>query len=84
MSTCDAENELSIISAKACTISVSVLRSPPFNLGDSEPISARVTAINDIGESPVSTEGSATMPIADVEPDAPFVFERHDGLTTKT
>lgn len=66
LTNCNAESVADIISTRSCTIPVTVLRELPFSIGDSEPISTRVTATNDIGDSVVSAEGSATMPIADV------------------
>ena len=84
LSNCDAENDSVIISGRSCTIPTAVLRQSPFLIGDSEPISTRVTAINDIGSSIVSSVGIATMPIADVSPDPPNSFIRNDASTTKT
>ena len=68
---CNAESDGGIISTKSCTIPTTVLRSNPFNIGDLETISAKVAAINDIGASAWSAEGTATMPTADVVPDPP-------------
>ena len=85
LANCDAENSSSVISSRSCAIPTTVLRAGPFNIGDSEPIIVRVTAINDIGESTVSAESSDTsMPIADTEPNPPTNFLKNDVDTTKT
>ena len=76
---CNAMSETTIINSRSCSIPTTVLRALPYNLADEAPIFARVTAINVIGDSTVSTEGSGVlMPIADVEPDAPTTFVRND------
>ena len=54
-------------------------------MADSANVIARVTAINDLGESTNSAESTAVlMPIADVEPGAPTALTRNDAFTTKT
>ena len=80
LTNCDAENDATIISSRTCTVRVDeTLRQPPFGLADSATVTARVTAINDIGSSQVSSEGSgAIMPIADVQPDPPTSFVRDE------
>ena len=80
LTNCDAENEVTIISSRTCTVKVDdTLRQPPFNLADEATVTARVTAINDIGSSQVSSDGSgAIMPIKDVEPDPPTTFIRDE------
>ena len=83
LTNCNAESNSSIISARTCVIPTTVLRSLPFSIGDSDIIYARVTAINSIGESSLSSEGSgASMPIQDVEPDPPTALLRDEGSTT--
>ena len=62
-----------------------MLRADPFFIQDSQNIIAKVTAINAIGDSIVSSQGSgAVMPIADVAPDPPTSFVRIDESTTQT
>jgi len=69
---CDAENNVSIISSRTCTIPVSSLRTSPFDLANSASVYARVTATNTIGDSSSSPEGNgATIPIPPTVPDAP-------------
>ena len=83
LTNCNAESDSTIISSTSCTIPTLALRSDPFFLADSATIYARVTAINDIGVSSISTEGSgAAMPIADVAPDPPVSFLRNEAATT--
>ena len=54
-------------------------------MADLADVIARVTAINDLGDSTTSAQSIAvTMPIADVEPDAPTALTRDDVSTTKT
>ena len=85
LANCDAENNASIINSRSCTVPVSVLRTNPYDLLDAEPIYVRLTAINNIGSSPVSSESSSVlMPIADVRPDPPTTFIRNEVLTTKS
>ena len=84
LTNCNAGSDTTIINARTCTFPVDTLRADPFLLGDSESIFARVTAINDIGSSTVSSSGITVMPIAPVKPDPPTTLVRDEGLTTKT
>ena len=83
---CDAENDSTIISTRTCIVRVDeTLRQSPFDLQNHALVFARVTSINDIGVSAVSSGGTgAAMPIADVVPDPPTTFVRDELSTTKT
>ena len=74
---CNAENDSAIISARSCTIPITTLRATPFDLADSASVIARVTAINELGESTVSDEGSgASIPLSTMtETDKPSFDE---------
>ena len=51
---------------------MATLRAAPFNLVDLDSVTARVTAVNAIGDSVLSSEGSgANIPIPPTEPDVP-------------
>ena len=54
LTNCNAESS----SSTTCSIPVLALRSDPFNLGDSNSVYARVTAVNSIGDSTTSVEGN--------------------------
>lgn len=57
LTNCNAESSSTIINARTCTIPVATLRAHPFNLADTNPVVAVVTATNDIGDSASSSEG---------------------------
>ena len=60
---CDATSD-TIINARTCTIPVATLKAAPFNLEGQDNVIAVVTAVNAVGESPVSNEGyGANIPI---------------------
>lgn len=64
---------------------IDTLRLPPFSLVDFDTVIAQVTAINDIGESEVSSEGNGgAIPITKSVPDPPTSFVRDEDQTTKT
>ena len=63
LTNCDAETDTGIISATRCSIPVATLRASPFDLSDTDPVVAKVTAFNALGDSDESAEGNgASMP----------------------
>ena len=69
LSYCNAESDSNIISGRSCTIPVATLRAAPFDLADFTSVTATVAAINSLGESKFSEEGSGTsIQLPPIEP----------------
>lgn len=65
---CDGSNS-GIVSAKACSIPITVLRAAPFSLDWGASVYAKLTATNVVGTSPESAEGNNAVILTN--PDVP-------------
>lgn len=74
-----------VTSSTACLIPVATLRASPFNLQDSDSVTARVQSTNSIGDSIDKTVGNgAQIPLTLSTPGAPSNLLRTDNYLDKT
>lgn len=60
VSTCDGTNA-DILSARSCTVPISVLRNPPYLLTYGDSVNAKITATNLVGTSEESESGNGAI-----------------------
>lgn len=63
----------------ACLVPIATLQASPFDLPWGSSVYARITAINIVGPSEVSNEGSNAIILT--EPDAPVSFQNEPAIT---
>ena len=71
-------------SSTSCSIPISTLRASPFNLDDSDSVTARVKATNTIGDSGFGSGNGAQIPLTLSTPSAPQNLVRVDDYLDKT
>ena len=81
MVNCDGSNA-TIVTAKSCTVPISVLRAAPFNLAWGTSVYAKVQASNAEGNSIQSLAGNGAVIIT--YPDAPLYPTINSALATAT
>jgi hypothetical protein len=79
LSSCDGENDESVIASASCIIPMSNLQAPPFNLAYGTGVLVKVVAFNSIGEGPASSLGGEA--VSAIEPNAPVNLLRYELLT---
>jgi hypothetical protein len=81
---CNGSNG-AIVSARQCTIPVTVLRAAPFSLTNTSDVVARVVATNLYGDSPTSASSTSNANLPDwFVPSEPLNLARNDALTSQS
>lgn len=81
---CNGSNG-AIVSARQCTIPVTVLRAAPFSLTNASDVIARVVATNSYGDSPTSASSTSNANMPDwFAPSAPQSLLRDDATTNQS
>lgn len=73
-----------LLSNTQCSVPVATLRASPFDLQHSDAVVARVIAVNVIGESEISDDGSGASIFVPVVPDAPKSLSHNPSGTSMT
>jgi hypothetical protein len=73
-----------LLSNTQCSVPVATLRASPFDLQHSDAVVAKVIAVNVIGESEISDEGSGASIFVPVVPDAPKSLSHNPSGTSMT
>lgn len=79
---CDG-TDATIVLDTECSIPVSVLLLPPYNMVDGTPVNVKITATNILGESAESDIGGGAVIFIPLIPDAPVNLINNGDLTNK-
>lgn len=77
---CDG-TKLAIITSSQCTMTVQKLMQTPYSLSPGTSVFVKVSSINVMGESALSTAGNGAILKLSVVPDAPIALARNDEYT---